>query len=117
MTNQSIGIELRETREFFVPGDILRGRLCWNSEFQPSTIELRLGWYVEGKDYRDVMSHAKNVYKMDRLVGIQDFEIALPIGPYSYTGKLFSLRWIIEASSKKLGLCTQVQILLKAPNF
>jgi hypothetical protein len=94
---ERITLETEGGREAYEPGAELRGRVSWELESPAQRIEVRLFWYTRGKGTTDV-----RVVKIQRLdvVGLRgqhDFRFVLPEEPYSFSGKLISLVWALEA--------------------
>ena len=92
-----ITIETDNKREAYRPGEELRGVVTWDLPTPPKGMEVRLFWYTRGKGTQDV-----KVAKIDRFdpvtsKGRHDFRFVLPDAPYSFSGKLISLVWALEA--------------------
>lgn len=80
----------------FRPGDALQGYAAWELEEAPKSVEIRLFWYTEGKGDQDV-AVADTVYVEGATqYGQCDFAFTLPAAPYSFSGKLITLKWAIE---------------------
>lgn len=81
----------------FDPGSELVVDVQWNCSEPPSSIEVRLVWSTSGKGDLD-LKVVKTV-RLDGLAacGTQQVQFALPWGPYSFSGKLISLIWAVEA--------------------
>ena len=65
---------------------------------EPQSVELRLLWYTQGKGDQDVAAgrppwRCANPGEDE----IRPFDIRLPEGPFSFSGKLISLVWALEA--------------------
>jgi hypothetical protein len=93
----SIQVETRDGVTSFRPGDEVEGTVRWRLDQPPQTIELRLFWYTEGKGDQDV-GVVETIPLADP--GVEDrrpFRFRLPLGPYSFSGKLISLLWAVEA--------------------
>lgn len=80
----------------FVPGEILQGRVGWQSEAAIKKAELRLFCYTSGRGTRDVEVINTQVWKNPLSAEQQEFSFALPAGPYSFSGQLISLEWALE---------------------
>jgi hypothetical protein len=93
----NLNIELSDDLAAFRPGDRIEGRIAWELERAPESVELRLFWRTEGKGSRDMA-----VVHTERFspVGARDarpFAIAAPASPHSFSGRLISLVWALEA--------------------
>ena len=90
-------IETEGGRDAYDPGEELRGTVSWDLAAPAADVEVRLFWYTRGKGTTDV-----NVVKTQRFDaagrrGRHDFRFVLPESPYSFSGKLISLVWALEA--------------------
>ena len=92
----SVGIETRDGQTHFVPGEPISGRCQWQLEKQAKAVEVRLFWYTEGKGDQDV--GLVDTLRIDDPAqqGWSDFSFELPLGPYSFSGRLISLTWALE---------------------
>jgi hypothetical protein len=89
-------VEMRDGVTAYRPGDEVAGTARWRLDLPPRAVEVRLFWYTQGKGDQDV--GVVDVLKIDG-AGIEDsrpFQLRLPAGPYSFSGKLISLLWAIE---------------------
>lgn len=89
-------IEISEADRYCLPGGSLRGGVQWNLEKPPERVELRLFHYTEGKGTQDVVAVETRVLAQGVAQGGQTFEFALPVAPYSFSGRLISLIWAVE---------------------
>lgn len=92
-----IHIETRDGSTVFRPGEIIGGTVSWELAEPPASLELSLFWYTEGKGDRDVGVSANVLFEQPGPSGIRNFQMRLPAGPYSFSGKLISLVWALEA--------------------
>ena len=89
-------IELDDGRTVYRPGESVRGTATWDLADAPDSIEVRLGWYTEGKGTTDAgIVHRFREERPGRS-GSNPFEFELPPGPYSFSGSLISLVWTVE---------------------
>jgi hypothetical protein len=84
----------------FAPGHTLRGTLQWMGDAAPEALELRLLWYTEGRGDQDVGVARTLRIETPSAVGSSSFELEVPSGPYSCSGRLVSIRWALEAVTK-----------------
>ncbi|MBI2425433.1 MAG: hypothetical protein HYV27_21585 [Candidatus Hydrogenedentes bacterium] len=80
----------------FAPGDTVRGVYGWDCAQAPGRAMLTLLWRTEGRGTSDMgivsgieAQHPSAIYEAP-------FELTLPNGPYSFSGKLITLHWAIE---------------------
>lgn len=96
MDGSVITIELDGGRTAFRPGELLTGSVAWRLDRPAKDLEVRLFWFTQGKGTQDVRVTA--IRRLDvGLHGRGGFRFKLPDSPYSFSGKLISLTWAIEA--------------------
>jgi hypothetical protein len=81
---------------WFKPGELVEGRASWHLEEEAEAIEVRLFWYTSGKGTQDVEVARSLSVDQPGTSGHRDFNIRVPEGPYSFSGKLITLAWAIE---------------------
>ena len=84
------------TRISFKPGASLAGHASWHVDAEPASAELRLFWYTQGKGTEDVGIVETITFTDPQRVDDRQFRLALPKGPYSFSGRLISLIWALE---------------------
>lgn len=84
-------------RAAFAPLDMVEGTASWHFAAPPTKVELRLLWYTEGKGEQDVEVVETVPFETPAAVDRRSFRVRLPPGPYSFSGKLVSLLWALEA--------------------
>jgi hypothetical protein len=97
----SISLELRNGKTSYQPGDTIRGSVKWDLEKDVKYIAINILWYTEGIGDQDSEIVATEKIDMPLKSGSSDFSLQLPNAPYSYSGKLTSLKWSIEATTPK----------------
>jgi hypothetical protein len=80
----------------FRPGDVLAGRVSWQLAEAPESAEVRLFWYTAGRGTQDVGVVSTVPLAAPAAEDRRDFELRLPDGPYSFSGRLISLLWAVE---------------------
>jgi hypothetical protein len=90
-------VEIRDGYTSFRPGDVVEGTVSWQLEPGPAEVEARLFWYTRGKGDQDVGVVEMLPYANPAPTDRRPFRFRLPEGPYSFSGKLISLVWAIEA--------------------
>jgi hypothetical protein len=79
------------------PGEEVSGKALCIFDEEPEAVEIRLFWYTEGKGSQDV--EIVDVVRIDS-PGTRrevEFKFTFPRQPYSFSGKLISLVWAVEA--------------------
>ena len=89
-------IQIENDRSQFVPGEVLRGRVGWQTSSPPEKVELRLFWWTTGSGTRDVIVAATELWANPGADSLEPFEFTLPAGPYSFSGELITLNWALE---------------------
>lgn len=79
------------------PGDALSGSVTWRLAAAPESVEVRLFWYTSGKGTQDVGVVAVSPLAAPGAEDSRSFVFRLPEGPYSFSGRLISLAWAVEA--------------------
>ncbi len=93
-----VRIELRDGVASFRPGDRVEGHVSWSLEEAPASVELRLFWSTRGKGDQDVWVIENIAFAKPAAEDRRSFSLQLPEeGPYSFSGKLVSLVWAVEA--------------------
>ncbi len=94
-----LDITLRQDKTDYAPHERVEGALRWSLESSAHRIEVSLLWYTSGRGKRNV--GVIDTLKIDHpsAVGSRDFAFTLPEGPYSFTGKLITMTWALEATS------------------
>ena len=95
----SISIQLDDDRKRFAPGDTISGEIRW-SDLTPDTktvITLDLAFHTEGKgtEQREVHHHLE--WPIVSTAETHEFSFDGPTWPWSFSGKLISLVWSLDA--------------------
>lgn len=85
----------------YFPGDAVEGTLSWELERDPARLEIALFWSTEGKGSTDSHTVATELIEQPGQLGTREFRFTLPEAPHSFSGKLISLVWGVEALCKK----------------
>lgn len=105
-------IETAENRTEFFPGEEVKGRVSWELDKPPQSVELRLFWYTRGKGDQDVSVVQTVDFSNPSQYEQRDFSITLPDAPYSFSGKIISLIWALELVAQPSGTTERLEILL-----
>ena len=93
-----IKLSLTNGQAAFVPGDIISGTVRWADIKEDSEqIDVRLIWYTKGKGQRNHEVLDTVTIANPQIQGESGFQFTAPHRPYSFSGKLVSLVWSIEA--------------------
>lgn len=90
-------LSIRTEGSSFRPGEQLSGKVVWDLEQAARAIEVRLFWYTSGKGDRDVEVVDRVRIESPAVRGESAFRFPVPESPYSFSGKLISLAWALEA--------------------
>lgn len=93
----SITIQLSDGRQAYRPGETLSGRVGWQLDRRPRSLEIVLFWHTEGKGSRDSGVAERLVREDPGERGEMKFSFTLPAAPVSFSGKLVGLIWSVEA--------------------
>jgi hypothetical protein len=91
-----IAIDLGNRTEYG-PGEPISGEVSWQLDAPPAGVEVRLFWYTRGKGTTDVQVVKAQHFDSAGTAGRRKFKFVLPEEPYSFSGKLISLVWALEA--------------------
>ena len=89
-------LEASGGRTDFHPGEVVPATARWSLDQAPAAVEIRLFWYTEGKGTQDVLIVDRARYEGPLASERRDFRFDLPDSPYTFSGKLISLRWALE---------------------
>ncbi|NOZ94806.1 MAG: hypothetical protein GXP47_08730 [Acidobacteria bacterium] len=105
-------IELAGGRSWARPGAVLSGTVRWELDEPPGRLELRLLWYTEGRGSRDVGVVRREGFEAPESSGKLSFRLSVPPGPYSFEGRIVTLRWLVEAEAQRSGLVAQESLVV-----
>lgn len=90
-------IEIQIANDQFLPGQEIAGEVRWADLKESDRIEVRLIWYTSGKGTRDL--EIVHVHPVDSVHGSgkEKFSFKAASHPYSFSGKLISIVWAVEA--------------------
>jgi hypothetical protein len=93
----SVELSVDGGRTSFRPGETVSGVVGWDLPETPASLELRVFWRTEGKGRQDL-----EVVRTERVPaggprGERRFSLPLPSFPYSFSGRLVSILWGLEA--------------------
>ncbi len=105
-------IELEGGRTWARPGSEVSGRVHWEIPEPLGELEIRLLWYTEGRGSRDVGVVERRVFETSAASGEVAFRLPVPEGPYSFQGRLVTLRWAVEAEALPGGPVAQESLVV-----
>ena len=85
-------------RTAFAPEETVSGHVSWHESEAPRAVEIRLLWHTEGRGDQDVGVAGTLRIEAPSAVGSSPFQFECPHGPLSFSGRLVSLLWAIEAT-------------------
>lgn len=92
-----IQVETEGGASSFRPGEAIGGTVRWQLEEAPEEVEVRLLWYTEGKGDGDLEVVQSMAFTSPGKDDRRSFRFRAPEGPFSFSGKLISLVWAVEA--------------------
>lgn len=95
----AIAIILENVQGAFLPGHPIVGAVEWSLPEAPPIVQVRLVWSTAGKGTRDSAVVRELALSPCQRIDRQTFELTAPEGPYSFSGKVVSLIWAIEAAA------------------
>lgn len=96
----------------FRPGDLVEGTVRWQLSEPPEGIELRLFWSTEGRGTQDLEVVETIPFENPGALDRRTFRVRLPEGPYSFSGRLITLSWGLEALAQPGDRAGGLQITL-----
>jgi hypothetical protein len=107
-----VTVELDRPDAAYLPRERVQGRVRWHLESSRGPVEVRLFWYTESPEDRDVgVADTLRVEAPDS-EGEASFGLALPAAPYSFTGSLFAVRWAVEAVDTEGGASARADLVV-----
>ena len=112
LNSEFILVETSHGECSFRPGDVVEGTVRWQFAEPPEEIELRLFWATEGRGDEDLEVVETVPFENPGAMDRRTFRMRLPQGPYSFSGKLITLTWGLEALAQPGDRAGSVQITL-----
>jgi len=91
-----LNLQLTQDPSTLVPGQVIDGNVGWNMDEPPKRAMLRLFWYTEGRGTQDVGIIDELELPSQRATCQGTFRFTIPDVPYSFQGRLVTLKWAIE---------------------
>lgn len=105
-------IQLQLHNEQFEPGQEIAGEAIWADLKTDDRIEVRLVWYTAGKGTRDIEVVRVQPLTSTHAEGRERFALKAPAHPYSFSGKLISIVWAVEAVIMPSGDASTTPIMI-----
>jgi len=107
-----LAVFLPGTRRAFAPGESLEVTLLWALAAKPATIDVRLFWVTRGKGTEDIEVVDRVSIREPAAAGEERCTFVLPAAPWSFSGKLISLVWGVEAVCTAPDLAAREEFVL-----
>jgi hypothetical protein len=78
------------------PSETVELMAAWNLTETPQSLAILLSWWTSGKGTPDAAAVSSQAIAPRGPKGEKQVGVVLPDGPYSFSGKLISLRWKVE---------------------
>ncbi|MFN3168101.1 MAG: hypothetical protein ACE37H_13655 [Phycisphaeraceae bacterium] len=98
-----ITIQLDRDDARYVPGEPVTGRVSWRFDHSPERVVVRLRWHTSGKGSRDTGVAEALTWEPVSSRDERAFSFAGLDGPYSFSGRLISVNWLVEAVAEGVG--------------
>ena len=107
-----IRIGLRENKTAFAPGETIAGAVDWECAETPTSAEVRLCWFTQGKGTRDAEIVETVSLANPQATDLRQYSFTAPGDPYSFSGRLISLIWVVELMLEPGEQCESVEIVI-----
>lgn len=95
------------------PGETVAGVVSWELDGVPSSAELRLFWYTEGKGTQDLLVVASQSFANPARQDRREFGLRVPPeGPLSFSGSFISLTWALELLLEPDSMAQRLELLI-----
>lgn len=92
-------IVLKDNRKRFQPFEVIEGRIKYDLKKPSDEIAVDLVWTTMGKGTTDNYRADGVVISTNSIRGEGQFRLNVPAGPYSFSGKLISIIWMISCGT------------------
>jgi hypothetical protein len=111
MSAEQIAVFLAGDRTAHLPGATLAVTVLWAITPAPDSVDVRLFWRTQGKGSEDLAIVAEQSMA-GALAGEHVVEFRLPTEPWSFSGRLISLIWAVEAVAQPGGQNARCEFVL-----
>ena len=108
----SAAIHITDQRTAFSPHETVTGQVSWQLDVPPKSAELRLVWSTSGRGISDGSVVQAVPFAAPQPTESRPFTITLPDAPYSFSGSLISLTWVLELVIGSGDLVESVEIVV-----
>jgi hypothetical protein len=108
----SISVATSDGRAAFQPGEEISVDLDWDLDEAPEAIELRLVWNTAGKGTTDLEVVRTQRIEAPPARDHHRLSLILPRSPYSFSGKLVSVVWALEAVALPQETSARMEIVI-----
>ena len=106
----SLDVQTRNAKTSFAPGDTIEGTASWTFDGAVSSLDLRLFWFTEGRGEQDVMAVDARPFEAPQPQETRPFTFRVPDSPYSFSGRLITLKWALELVVQPSGEAARLEI-------
>ena len=96
----NITITLGRPDAAYVPDEPITGEVTWDLVQVPERIAVQVLWETSGKGTRDYGVAHERVWEMPSTSGRESFDFPGLEGPYSFSGKLITVSWVVEVTAE-----------------
>ncbi len=93
----TLQIQLDRSDACYLPGDAITGSVSWDLTSGVQSVSVRLFWRTQGKGTQDLGVAQEITWEQVAIREQRAFTFAGVDGPYSFSGQLISVCWVIEA--------------------
>jgi len=105
-------LKLVHAPPIFLPGEEVVGTVEWSGVSGQKQLAVHLLWFTSVKGTRDVGKTDQVVVERPARDGERAFVLRLPAAPYSFSGKLITLAWAVEASLLPSGERVRAELVM-----
>lgn len=108
----TLRIAVKDSRKNFRPGEVIEGAIGWETSESLRAIEIRFFWYTRGKGTEDVQIVDETRLESPDGQGAAPFRFTAPDHPPSFSGKLISVLWAVEAVALPRGGSARAELVI-----
>ncbi len=105
-------LTLYDTENQPAPGGALKGVAEWELDAEPDQLTLALIYFVESRADESPVLVDSHEWETPGRQGRQEFTFQLPQSPYSFKGKLMTLKWAVELTTAESNLFERCEFVL-----
>ncbi|MEM9414316.1 MAG: hypothetical protein AAGA29_02405 [Planctomycetota bacterium] len=113
-TADNLTLALDRTDGGYRPGEAITGLMRWSLRQPPERIDVRLFWWTSGKGSSDSGLAGELTFEGLAAQGEQAIVFDTPAGPYSFSGKLVTIQWAVEAVARPGKEVARAAVVLSA---